>query len=682
MATQHAALKRLEAPFDKFIVDGFNFVEPDVRHYFLTHAHSDHTCGLHSSFDLGTIYCSELTARVLRATLGTRQKLLCTIEVGQTVEVEGINVTALDAGHCPGSLMFLFTHLATGRSALHTGDCRASPDIVVAAATAAATAKAQARRGLATTSGGGSGGGSSSGGSTTTSGTTSGSGTNGGSSLVDTLYLDTTYASPRWAFPAQPASLAMLERIVAVERAREPATLFLVGSYQVGKEKAIAAATRASGGRALVPPRRALSLRLCHEWSDAMHTEEDAADVTVHVSPLGGMGQDAHTEMREMIDRSNGRYRAAVYLRPTGWTWTKGMGAAFAKSGFNTGGGIAEGAATDAAPSEPPACADGSSSSASFASAPPLFLKPWAENGGATRVYGVPYSEHSSYTELEHLVSALRPAKIVPTVNADSSTSREKLVQQFAKGMDSSASKRTLDYHFRPKLVVQAGDGGDGGLARPLPRKEDALEGVDVAHQKDLWELLTRGKPPPKPCGANGEAVNTAVNTAVEESSMPPTKRRQLAGDVREARDGDEAVTAGHEAVTLDEISAPEVGTEISEAHAQLCDVLGGSPPAAYVASLLNDSGGDVELACSIHFGANGGVVPSTFYVSASVSSRSSTVGGGGGGAGCGGGGGSTADSLAISLWGARSEAGGDFASKPGPGNGSRSAAPAAALAA
>ena len=30
---EHAG-KRLRAPFDRFIVDGFNFCRPDVRHYF------------------------------------------------------------------------------------------------------------------------------------------------------------------------------------------------------------------------------------------------------------------------------------------------------------------------------------------------------------------------------------------------------------------------------------------------------------------------------------------------------------------------------------------------------------------------------------------------------------------------------------------------------------------------
>ena len=44
---------------------------------------------------------------------------------------------------------------------------------------------------------------------------------------------DTTYASPRWDFPPQPESLSMMQRIVQAELAREPRTLFIVGSYSV-----------------------------------------------------------------------------------------------------------------------------------------------------------------------------------------------------------------------------------------------------------------------------------------------------------------------------------------------------------------------------------------------------------------------------------------------------------------
>ena len=193
MATQHASIKRLRAPLSRFIVDGFNFCEPDVRHYFLTHAHSDHTTGLTASFDIGEIYCSALTGRMLRATIGVKAKLIHTIEVGESIEVEGARVTALNAGHCPGALMFLFE--AEDHRALHTGDCRASPDVVAAAVAAV--------RGPPACGG------------------------------LDILYMDTTYASPRWDFPPQPESLSMMQRIVEAELAREPRTLFIVGSYSV-----------------------------------------------------------------------------------------------------------------------------------------------------------------------------------------------------------------------------------------------------------------------------------------------------------------------------------------------------------------------------------------------------------------------------------------------------------------
>ena len=300
MASQHAALKRLGPPLHRFIVDGFNFCEPDVRHYFLTHAHSDHTTGLHASFDLGMIYCSPITARVLRATLGTRKKLLCTIEVGETIEVEGVSVTALDAGHCPGAVMFLFVDAASGHRALHTGDCRASERIIAEALRSLAQVAPRLTGweiicrpspillSLPMPSPNAAG----------TSGDTCPDAT---ASVLDVLYLDTTYAQPRWTFPPVEQALDAISRLVAAELEREPKTLFIVGSYQVGKEAAIAAAARASGGRALVPPRRALSLRLCCAWDETIHTEADAPDVRVHVSPLGGMGTEAHAQMLTML---------------------------------------------------------------------------------------------------------------------------------------------------------------------------------------------------------------------------------------------------------------------------------------------------------------------------------------------------------------------------------------------
>ena len=82
-----------------------------------------------------------------------------------------------------------------------------------------------------------------------------------------------------------------------------------------------------------------------------------------------------------------------------------------------------------------------------LAADPSALPRVWAENGGTTRVYGVSYSEHSSYSELHALVGALRPGKVVPTVNAASAGEREKLVGLFASGFhgaDEEVLKQTL----------------------------------------------------------------------------------------------------------------------------------------------------------------------------------------------------------------------------------------------
>ena len=101
----------------------------------------------------------------------------------------------------------------------------------------------------------------------------------------------------------------------------------------------------------------------------------DAPDVCVHVSPLGAMGAEAHTQMLQML-KAHSRFKSVVSIRPTGWTFTRAM---------------------DGTTQLSPRC--------------------WAENDGTTRLYGVPYSEHSSFDELRMCVRDLRPRKVIATVD-------------------------------------------------------------------------------------------------------------------------------------------------------------------------------------------------------------------------------------------------------------------------
>ena len=53
-------------PGTRFMVDGFKWSSSWCEDYFLTHAHSDHTTGLKDTWAHGTIYCSEITARIVQ----------------------------------------------------------------------------------------------------------------------------------------------------------------------------------------------------------------------------------------------------------------------------------------------------------------------------------------------------------------------------------------------------------------------------------------------------------------------------------------------------------------------------------------------------------------------------------------------------------------------------------------
>lgn len=57
----------------------------------------------------------------------------------------------------------------------------------------------------------------------------------------------------------------------------------------------------------------------------------------------------------------------------------------------------------------------------------------WRE--GSVAIIGVPYSEHSSYSELRSCVARLRPKLLIPTVNAATKQAREQVVDRWGWGV-------------------------------------------------------------------------------------------------------------------------------------------------------------------------------------------------------------------------------------------------------
>ncbi|UZJ56006.1 hypothetical protein CBS101457_005326 [Exobasidium rhododendri] len=181
--------QRKSAPFYKILtgmpicVDGFRFGDiPGCKAYFLSHFHADHYGGITSTWEAGPIYCSQTTANLVRTSLHVQQHLICPLpfDIPTTIPgTGGVQVTLLDANHCPGSSLFLFEgpqtcHILAPPAGcktpalppptitfryLHCGDFRASPRHT----------NHKFIKGK----------------------------------RLDIIYLDTTYCNPRYCFPAQ-----------------------------------------------------------------------------------------------------------------------------------------------------------------------------------------------------------------------------------------------------------------------------------------------------------------------------------------------------------------------------------------------------------------------------------------------------------------------------------------------
>lgn len=187
----------MDIPGTRLRIDQFR---PGAELYALTHFHQDHMAGLKRGWDLGPLVSSPLTARLLQDLYRIRPSLLRTVSAGESINLATrngpISLSAYDANHCPGSVMFL-VQSGSHRSFV-TGDFRLNDPI----------------RKLA-------------------------------SDLpeVDLLFYDDTYDDPRYDFPSQEASIeAVLEVIREAPRRKT-----FVGIYNMGKNRILEAIFREFG---------------------------------------------------------------------------------------------------------------------------------------------------------------------------------------------------------------------------------------------------------------------------------------------------------------------------------------------------------------------------------------------------------------------------------------------------
>ncbi|XP_074151759.1 DNA cross-link repair 1A protein [Sminthopsis crassicaudata] len=200
---------------------------------------------------------------------------------------------------------------------------------------------------------------------------------------IHTLYLDTTYCSPEYTFPSQQEVIQFAINIAFETVTLSPRTLVVCGTYSIGKEKIFLAIADVLGSKVSMSQEKYKTLQ-CLELQEVNSLiTTDWSSALVHLLP---MMQINFKGLQNHLNKYGGKYENILAFRPTGWTHSEKFG--------------------------------------SLADIVP-------QTKGNISIYGIPYSEHSSYLEMKRFVQWLKPQKIISTVNVGSWKFRNTMEQYF-----------------------------------------------------------------------------------------------------------------------------------------------------------------------------------------------------------------------------------------------------------
>ncbi|KAI9021233.1 beta-lactamase-like protein [Hyaloraphidium curvatum] len=547
----------------RILVDAFRHRSPDFV-YLLSHFHSDHYQGISERWDTGPIYCSETTGRLLCHVLGVKPEYIRPIPLDTSVWIDGVELRAMNANHCPGAICVLFRgfapreleapkkgaaaangaaavgslkrgreHLRQAWAVFHCGDFRFDPERTPAwpgwwenwSAQRAPDGDVPIRI------------------------------------SIDELFLDNTYANPKHLFPRQEVPMGIIADLIAQRLASEAPrrTLFLIATYTIGKEKVLDAVFARTGLRMLVSKRKWAVLSLL-ELSDIMGRVEgaekdvdakpplsrwftlDAPETPIHVLPWSLLGQSAPGGWTFLADwryfaqslvfentriEKSGRdvplYTDVMAFVPTGWTWE------LSKKSGDKGYAVQE--------------------------------KTTAE-GSRFELVQVPYSEHSSFSELRDFVRFVKPTRIVPTViwskdPAEASRKAEKVKGLFGDLVDakrdkqesfaklfggaarqrplaSSAEKTVPDDVERTAIKSDATTGRDGVIA--LDSDDETPSATPSASASAVCPLCDRSFP-------NAEIEQHASGCRGRSATASPASGKKPVGASQKAKTGKASAT-------------------------------------------------------------------------------------------------------------------------------------------
>ncbi|CAJ0904858.1 10369_t:CDS:10 [Entrophospora sp. SA101] len=465
--SSNESISKKSCPFYKSLpgtgvtVDAFSYGKiQGCSFYFLSHFHSDHYCGLGSSWKHGPIYCSSVTGNLVIQKLKVDPKYVHKLPMNEKIQIEDcidLSVTLVDANHCPGSVLFLFEFYdpQSGQTKryLHTGDFRACPRQVLHNEILQSS-KLE----------------------------------------IDALYLDTTYLSPQYCFPAQEQVVDAVIKLIGktiknggllqfkresfkkskankqnegsakpqlvLDRWFKTATsnssnkkisfqnksvetqmnhnnninnidsmtttpaigenaevdgyseiynfdeslslqgskiLIVVGTYLIGKEKIFYGVAKAFKSKIYVTEEKRRLISCQENPSLEELLTNDPLEASIHVASLTSL---KYENLISYLETFHPKYQHVMAFRPTGWAYRPSERQTFsANSTFQ-----------DILSNQPFYNIDS--------------IRP-TYSSLKCQIFSVPYSEHSSFRELAAFIMSLNVKNVIPTVNVGSKQSNE-----------------------------------------------------------------------------------------------------------------------------------------------------------------------------------------------------------------------------------------------------------------
>ncbi|EFB23324.1 hypothetical protein PANDA_001409, partial [Ailuropoda melanoleuca] len=200
---------------------------------------------------------------------------------------------------------------------------------------------------------------------------------------VHTLYLDTTYCSPEYSFPSQQEVIQFAINTAFEAVTLNPRVLVVCGTYSIGKEKVFLAIADVLGSKVGMSQEKYKTLQCLNIPELNSFITTDMCSSLVHLLPMMQINFKA---LQSHLKKCGGKYDQVLAFRPTGWTHSNKL--------------------------------------TSIADIIP-------QTKGNISIYGIPYSEHSSYLEIKRFVQWLKPQKIIPTVNVGTLKSRRTMEKYF-----------------------------------------------------------------------------------------------------------------------------------------------------------------------------------------------------------------------------------------------------------